>query len=397
MDSTFFDQYHDRSNTGAYKWEAHKVPGPYYSPVPADEIVPMWIADTDFATAPSVVEAIAKRISHPLFGYTIPSPEYFAAISRWHKNRYGNPDVKARHILNHTSVLAGVGAAIEAFTLPGENILVNQTTYTGFQSTVKNLGRFLVYSPLKKDENGIYRMDFEDMEKKIVSEKITMMIFCSPHNPTGRVWEKEEVESVVNLCAKHGVKLVSDEIWADFVVDPTCHHTPTRSVSDKAKEITISMYAPSKTFNLAGLAGSYSVTYNPLLKDKMSKVVEANHSGAVSILSIAACTGRYQGGSEYVDEMLKYVRKNQELMCDFFNSCAGVSAELPQGTYVLWVDFAGTGEDVGVIRDKLKEVGVITTDGRGYHGKTFLRFNCACPKANCEKAIKAMKKVFSPK
>lgn len=397
MDSTFFDKKIDRSGTMAYKWEAHKTPGPYYSPVPEEDIVPMWIADMDFETAPSVVEAILKRARHPLYGYTLASPEYHNAIINWHATRYHNPDVKKEYILNHTSVLAGVAAAIEAFTLPADNILINQTTYTGFQSTVKNLGRTLVYSPLYLDENNIYRMDFEDMEKKIVANKIPMMIFCSPHNPTGRVWEKWEIEKIVDMCARHNVLLVADEIWADFVMDPNCVHIPTASVSDKAKEITISQYAPSKTFNLAGLQGSYSITYNPYLRDKINKVITANHSSAVSLLTMEALIGAYTGGAEYVDEMVKYVRKNQELMCDYFNSCEGVSVLLPQGTYVLWVNFAGLCEDSGIIRDKLREVGVITTDGRNFHGKTFVRFNCACPRANCEKAIKAMKKIFKEK
>ena len=397
MDRTFFDRNLDRHGTGAYKWEAHKVPGPYHTTVPEEDVVPMWIADMDFATAPSIVERLLARVQHPAYGYTLPSAEYYQAICDWHKTRYGNDAVKRRHILNHTSVLAGVGAAVEAFTLPGENILINQTTYTGFQSTVKNLGRNLVYSPLVKDEKGLWRMNFEEMEKLISANKISLMIFCSPHNPTGRVWEKWEIENVVNLCAKHGVKIVSDEIWADFVVDPECKHIPTQSVSDVAKEIVTANYAPSKTFNLAGLQGSYSVTYNKQMRDKLDKIGSTTHSNAVSLLTLEACIGAYTGGAEYIDEMLKYVRENQKLMVDFFNSCEGIEASLPQGTYVLWVNFEGTGMDVGVVRDKLREVGVITTDGRGYHGKTYLRFNCACPKANCEKAIKAMKKVFTLK
>ena len=397
MDAKFFDKQLDRRNTGAFKWEAHKNPGPYYTPVPEEDVVPMWIADMDFETAPSIVERMMERVKHPAYGYYLPSKEYFDAICNWHATRYGNPMVKREYILNHTSVLAGVGAAVEAFTLPGDNILINQTTYTGFQSTVKNLGRNLVYSPLVKDENGLWRMNFEEMEKLIVANKISLMIFCSPHNPTGRVWEKWEIENVVNLCGKLGVKIVSDEIWADFVVDPDCKHIPTQSVSDLAKEIVTANYAPSKTFNLAGLQGSYSVTYNKQMRDKIDKIGSTTHSNAVSLLTLEACIGAYTGGAEYVDEMLKYVRENQKLMVDYFNTCEGVSVDLPQGTYVLWVNFDGLCEDVGVIRDQLREVGVITTDGRGFHGKTYLRFNCACPRANCEKAIKAMKKVFKSK
>ena len=359
--------------------------------------IPMWVADMNFGTAPAVTDAIIARAQHPTFGYYETRDEYFDGIINWQTNRNGHKGLTKECIGYENGVHGFVTSAVSVLSAPGDYILLHSPVYVGFWSDVEGIGRNSVYSELKRDENGVWRMDYEDMDAKLKAYNIHLAIFCSPHNPTGRVWEKWEIENVVNLCGKLGVKIVSDEIWADFVVDPDCKHIPTQSVSDLAKEIVTANYAPSKTFNLAGLQGSYSVTYNKQMRDKIDKIGSTTHSNAVSLLTLEACIGAYTGGAEYVDEMLKYVRENQKLMVDYFNTCEGVSVDLPQGTYVLWVNFDGLCEDVGVIRDQLREVGVITTDGRGFHGKTYLRFNCACPRANCEKAIKAMKKVFKSK
>ena len=392
-----FDTVWDRWSKDAKKWDMTKQEGSSFcTPVNKGEVIPMWIADMDFATAPSVIEALEERIKHPLFGYFDPSDRYINAIASWQSRRFGTQGIKRENILYHNSVLGGVASAINAFTQPGDYILVNQTTYTGFQDITKRNGRYLAYSNLVEDKDGIFRMDFADMERKIVENNVQMMIFCSPHNPTGRVWEKEEIEGVVNLADKYNIMLLSDEIWADFVMEPGKKHIPTQSVSDRAKEITMAMYAPSKTFNLAGLLGSYSVIYNKHISNRVEKIAGATHYNGANVLSVAACYGAYEGGEQWLEELLVYVRRNQEYMYNFFtNQCKGVKTFLPQGTYLLWVDVEDCGMSVDEVISKLTQVGVIVNDGRTFQGKTHLRFNLACPMSMVVQACERMENVFN--
>lgn len=394
-----FDKVFDRWGTNAIKWDKTKDPTtPFYTECQEEEIVPMWIADMDFATAPSVVAAMEERIAHPIFGYGQLPDRYINAIADWQEKRFGTKGVKREHILYQNSVLGGVASVVEGYTQPGDYILTTQSTYTGFQATVKNLGRYFCYSELKKDEKGIFRMDFVDMEQQIIENKVSMMIFCSPHNPTGRVWEKSEIEAVVRLCEKHEVLLLSDEIWADFVMEPGKKHTPTQAISEGAKKITFAIYAPSKTFNLAGLIGAYSLCYNPKINDKVNKVAVATHYNNPNILSVAACYGAYEGGAQWVDELVEYIRKNQEYMHKFFvENCKGVKTDLPEGTYLLWVDIEETGMSVDEALTKLKSVGVVVNDGRTFRGASHLRFNLACPHSLVVKACEKMKAVFEQK
>lgn len=379
-----FDKQWDRIGKDAVKWDMPaKEAG-------TNDIIPMWVADMDFATAPSVAEALKERVEHPLYGYFRPTDRYYNAIINWHKNRFGNDTVKAEYIAYQNSVLGGVASCLFAFSQPGDQILCNATTYTGFTNTVKNAGRFLCLSELKEDDKGNYTLDFEDMEKKIVENKIPVYIFCSPHNPTGRMWNKDEIEKVVEMCDRLGVVLLSDEIWADFNCSGK-KHIPTVSVSERAKEITVAMYAPSKTFNLAGLVGAYSVVYNQFLRNKMEKVASMSHYNMLNVLSITALIGAYEGGAEWVDEMNKYIRANQEYVYDYVTkNFKGVKTFLPEGTYLMWLDCSGCEIGIQEVLDRMKACGVIVNDGRTFNGKTHVRLNLACPKANCEEGMKRL-------
>lgn len=391
-----FDKVWDRWDTNAIKWDKTKdASTDFYTQCDKEDVVPMWIADMDFATAPSVTAALEERIAHPIFGYCQLPDRYIAAIASWQKQRFDTDNIKRENILYQNSVLGGVASAVVAYTQPGDYILTLESTYTGFQTTVKNLGRYFCYSQLFKDAGGIFRMDFADMEKQIIDNKVSMMIFCSPHNPTGRVWDKPEIQEIVRLCIKHEVVLISDEIWSDFVVEPGKKHIPTQSISDTARQITFAIYAPSKTFNLAGLIGAYSVCYNKKMQEKIEKVAVATHYNNANVLSITACCGAYEGGGEWVDQLLLYIRKNQEYLHNFFTQqCKGVSAFLPQGTYLMWIDIEKTGMKVEEVLDKLKAVGILVNDGRAFRGKSHLRFNLACPHSQVAKACEKMKKVF---
>ena len=256
------------------------------------DVIPMWIADMNFPTIPTVPAAIIERAKHPVYGYFFPSDAYFNAIFRWQEQRHGVTGLTRENIGYENGVLGGVVSALNVFCSKGGNVLLHSPTYTGFTGALGNNGYNMILSPLVKDENGVWRMDFEDMERRIVENHIHAAVFCSPHNPTGRVWERWEVERFTELCAKHDVFIVSDEIWSD-IVRPGVVHTPTQSVSEDAKNRTLALYAPSKTFNLAGLVGSYHIAYSPWIRDRMEKECSLSHYDSMNVLSMHALIAAY--------------------------------------------------------------------------------------------------------
>ncbi len=392
-----FDSIIPRVGKDALKWDAPRDPkSPLHSA--AQSLLPMWIADMDFATPDCVLDAVRARMEHPILGYFDVPERYYTAIDNWHKTRYGSTTTLTKQEVSYqNSVLGGIASVLHATTQPGEKILVHAATYVGFQHTIRGAGRTLCTSELLIDEQGIYRMDFADMEAKIQSEKISTMIFCSPHNPSGRVWERWEIEAVVALCDKYEVVLISDEIWADFITDPARAHIPTQSVSARAKEITAAFYAPSKTFNIAGLVGAYSVIYNRQLAQKTARAATASHYNCPNILSCYALIGGYEHGAEWVDALNAYVRANQEYVVDYLTThFKGVHARVPQGTYLLWVDVSECGQSFEEIFAKLRTAGVLPNNGRDFFGKAHLRFNLACPRSICEEAMARLHSVFEP-
>lgn len=249
--------------------------------------IPMWVADMNFPTVPTVPEAIIKRAQHPAYGYYRPREEYYDSIIRWQAERNGVVGLYPEHIGYENGVLGGVVSALNVLTAPGDPVLLNSPAYIGFTHSLEDNGRRIVLSPLKQDDQGIWRMDLEDMEHRIKKEHIHTAIFCSPHNPSGRVWERREIEQVMELFRKYNVYVISDEIWSDLTLDGH-RHTPTQSVSEDAKMRTVAIYAPSKTFNLAGLIGSYRIVYNPWLSDRITAEASRNHYNSMNVLSMHA-------------------------------------------------------------------------------------------------------------
>ena len=266
----------DRRGKDAIALDLVGAPGsPYPAPREGFDVIPMWVADMNFPVVPTVQEAMIARAGQPTFGYFSPREEYTQAIIDWQKNHNG-AEVKPENLGYENGVLGGVATALAVLASRGDNILVHAPTYVGFTGTLTNNGYHIVHSQLVKDEQGTWRMDFEDMEKKILENRIRTAIFCSPHNPTGRVWEKWEVEKAMELYRRHDVFVISDEIWSDIILTGY-RHTPTQSVSEDAKQRTVALYAPSKTFNLAGLVGSYHIIYNKWLKDRYDKESSLGH------------------------------------------------------------------------------------------------------------------------
>lgn len=359
--------------------------------------IPMWIADMNFATVPSIQEEIIKRVNHPTYGYYITPPEYYDAIINWHKVRNGIEDMKPEYIGYENGVLGCVASAIQAFTVPGETIFLHSPAYIGFQGTVRKNGRNMVFSELVKDEQGIWRMDYEDMDKKIKENQIHFAIFCNPHNPTGRSWDKEEIEQAMQVFKKNQCVVVSDEIWSD-ILSPETKHIPTYSVSEDAKERTISVYAPSKTFNLAGLIGSYHVIHNPYLRDRVVKQSELSRYNMMNVLSMHALMGAYsQDGMDWVDELNTVIRGNIDYTCDFINqNLEDVSVTKPDATYMLLLDCTEwckkNGKSVEELRRKGIEVGVIWQSGEEFVCPNSIRMNLALPHSLVVEAMDRLKK-----
>lgn len=361
------------------------------------DIIPMWIADMNFETAPSIPEAIIERTKHPLYGYFAPRKEYFEAIINWHKKYKHVDDIKEEYIGYENGVLGGLISAMNVICSKGDNVLLHSPTYIGFTRSLENNGYNIIHSPLFLDENNIYRMDYEDMEKKIVENNIHAAIFCSPHNPTGRVWKKEEVEKAMEIYKKHNVYVISDEIWSDIIVGEN-PHVATQSVSEDAKQRTIALYAPSKTFNLAGLIGSYHIIYNDWLRDRVLKESSLSHYNEMNVLSMYGLIGAYsETGDQWVQEMLEVIKGNLEYATKFIDeNFEGVKYSKPQGTYMLFIDCTEYCKKNNISIEEIEkagwDVGVAWQDGRMFHGPYHIRLNLALPLSRVKEAFDRMKK-----
>ena len=388
----------DRRGKDAVAVDAVGAPGSSY-PAPREgfDVIPMWVADMNFPVVPTVQQAMIARAEHPAFGYFDPPAEYYDSIIRWQESHNGVTGLKPEHIGYENGVLGGVISALNVLCSKGDNVLLHSPTYIGFTHCLTDNGYHIVHSPLTKDEQGVWRMDFADMEKKIVENHIHACIMCSPHNPTGRVWERWELEKAMELFKKHDVYVVSDEIWSDLILGEN-KHIPTQMISEDARNRTIAMYAPSKTFNLAGLIGSYHIIYNSWLRDRVDKESSLSHYNEMNVLSMYALIGAYQPeGYEWVDELRQVLTENVEFACDYIKEHFDeVEVSKPQGTYMLFLDCEKWCKAHGKNMDELEraglEVGVMWQDGRPFHGEYGIRMNLALPLSRVKEAFERLDK-----
>ena len=356
------------------------------------DAIPMWVADMNFPACPAIPRAIMERTRHPAYGYFDPSPAYYDAILRWQTRRNGVTGLTQDCIGYENGVLGGVISALNVFCSRGDKVLVHSPTYVGFTHSLENNGYEIVHSPLKRDGAGVWRMDLTDMEEHLREQNIHAAILCSPHNPTGRVWERSELEAAMSLFEKYGVNVVSDEIWSDLTL-PGYRHIPTQSVSEDAKHRTVALYAPSKTFNLAGLVGSYHIIYNKTLRDRVEKESSLSHYNNMNVLSMHALTGAYsEEGEAWLDQLRQVLGGNVDFACDTIaKRFPGVELAKPQGTYMLFLDCskwcADHGRDIGWLQRAGAGVGVMWQDGRPFHGPCHIRVNLALPRARLEEAF----------
>lgn len=374
-----------------------KIPFAGVRPDEGFDVIPMWVADMSFPCAPSVMNAIYKRMEMPNFGYFELPKEYFDCIIDWQSRRNGVEGLRPEHIGYENGVLGGVSSAVQAFSAPGDKILVHSPTYVGFTHTMDDTGRVIIHSELKRDENGIWRMDYEDMDRKLKENNIHLAIFCSPHNPCGRVWERWEIERAMEVYAANDCVVISDEIWSDIIM-PGHRHISTQSVSEDARNRVIAFYAPSKTFSLAGLVGSYHIIYNKYLRDRVVRQSAMTHYNDLNVLSVRALTGAFcREGEEWAEEMISVIDENIGYACKFISeNFPGVSFMRPQGTYMLFLDCGEFCRAKGITITELQHrgirCGVIWQNGEAFIYPNSIRMNLALPKSRLIEAMDRLKK-----
>ena len=352
------------------------------------DVIPMWVADMNFPTAPSVITALEERIRHPLFGYFSPTEEYFSSIIRWQETRHGVTGLTRDCIGYENGVLGGLVSALNTFCSRGDKVLLHSPTYIGFTSTLQNNGFQIVHSPLRQDDDGVWRMDYEDMEQKLREEEIRAVVFCSPHNPCGRVWSREELECAFAL-------FVSDEIWSDILLSGS-RHIPSQMISSDAAQRTVALYAPSKTFNLAGLIGSYHIIYNEKLRSRVRKEASLCHYNDMNVLSMHALIGAYRPeGAQWVDELCSVLTGNVRYGVEYIRAhFRGVSVFEPEGTYMLLLNCEQWCREHGRTLQELEKaawrVGVAFQDGAMFNAPWSVRVNLALPLCKVREAMERL-------
>ena len=360
------------------------------------DAIPMWVADMNFPTCPAVTEAMISRVRHPAFGYFNPSDEYYRSIIAWQEKRNGVPGLTPECIGYENGVLGGVASALAAVCPRGGSVLVHTPAYVGFLGLLANNGYHLVKSPLYLDEQNVWRMDYEDMEKSIAEKDIHAAIVCSPHNPSGRVWEKEELEKAYRIFKKYDVTVISDEIWSDLILDGYSH-IPSQSISEDARKRTVALYAPSKTFNLAGLVGSYHIIYDKRLRDQVRREASLSYYNHINVLSMHALIGAYsEEGARWVDELTAVLTENVRYAVEFIRKhFPGVNVAVPQGTYMLFIDCRewclSHEMTLPMLEDQMWRVGVACQDGAAFGGEYCVRMNLALPKARVREALQRLR------
>ena len=389
---TFFDTYLERRGTRSSKWDGCNAK---FGVDPSVELLPMWIADMDFRSPTEVVEALAQRVQTQAFGYTTVPDSFYDAILSWVERRY-HWKIQKEWIVFTPGVVPAFNVAYQAFTQPGDGIIVPSPSYYPFFDGVRNNGRKVVACPLV-EADGYWTLDFDLLERQVKDPDNKVLILSNPHNPTGRCWTAQELERLGTLCAENGVILLSDEIHADLIMEGGCH-TCVGTLSQRIVDNTIFHFAPSKTFNLAGLQTAYTVIPNPELRQRFTAAITANRVINMNWFGQVALETAYNRCEGYVDALCRYVSANMDYMADYLKeNLPMLNMRRSEGTYMVWVDFRGTGmttEEIErfIIHDAHIAVDLGTWFGAG--GAGFLRFNLACPRMLVERAMEQLTQAF---
>ncbi|MCG3702901.1 PatB family C-S lyase [Aliarcobacter butzleri] len=383
-----FDEETNRKNTNCAKYDGLKKYFGY------EDLNPLWVADMDFKTPSFINDAIIKAASNSLYGYSVDTPELYASIINWQKNEH-DWEIEQKDIFMINGVVPAYSACIEAFSEIGDEVIVQTPIYPPLFKCVTANERKLVINELKKDENGYYTMNLEDLEKKITS-KTKILALCSPHNPVGRVWSKEELEKLANICIKHNITIVSDEIHSDITFKK---FTPLASISKEIANQTITLNSAGKTFNIAGLNCAYAISKNAEILEKFKKVAIKREINSINFFGYVSTRVAYENGSAFVKELKAYLMNNIIFTKEFFEkNSLNIDFFIPEATYLLWLDFSKTGlshlEIKNILLTKSK---IALNDGVsfGSNGNKYFRLNTALSKKALNIALNQFVKNFS--
>ena len=382
-----FDEIIKRENTASVKYDLKK------EIFNTENIIPMWVADMDFKTPDFIVDAIKERANHPIFGYSFRPKSYSESIVNWLKRRH-QWEIETDWISFSPGIVPAINMAVLAYTKPGDQIIVQPPVYFPFFSAIKNNDRIQVENPLKLVNNR-YEMDFVDLENKLADAK--MLILSNPHNPGGSVWRKDELQRLGELCLKHKVLVLADEIHSDLVFKKF-KYIPLASISEKIANNTVTFIAPSKTFNMAGLATSSVIASNNDLKEKYDKMLDTIHVGMGNVFGTVASEAAYNNGDEWLDQLMEYLSSNLDYLDTYLkNNIPQIKMIRPEGTYLVWLDCSGLELKGKDLKDfMIEDAGIGLNDGRmfGTGGDGFMRINVACPKQILETALEQIQEAI---
>lgn len=376
-----FDEIVDRRNTGSEKWDGGNVEG----------VLPMWVADMDFRTAPCVIEALRSRVGHGVFGYEHVPDSYYDALVGWFNRRHGWL-MKREWVIYTSGVVPAVSAIIKAMTSPGDKVLVQTPVYNCFFSSIRNNGCLLEDNRLVYAD-GTYTIDFEDFERKAADPSVKVFLLCNPHNPAGRVWTSDELRRMGDICLKHNVFVISDEIHCDLVM-PGYKYTPFASLSEEFLMNSATCTAPTKTFNIAGLQIANITAADDSVRRRIDKAININEVCDVGVFGVTALTAAYTGGEEWLDQLICYIKGNYDSLRDFLASnIPQIQAVRLEGTYLVWLDCSVLGKSSETITGELlsqKKLWLNSAGMYGEHERSFVRMNIACPRSVMLKGLQLL-------
>ncbi len=375
-----FDEITDRRNTNSLKWSV------------GENELPMWVADMDFKTAPSVTEALTKRAAHGIFGYAVIPDEWYEAYMSWWKNRYSFK-IEKDWLIFATGVVPAISSIVRKLTTPAENVLILTPVYNIFFNSILNNGRNVFECPLSY-KNKEYGIDFEDLEKKLSDPQTTMMILCNPHNPIGKIWDKKTLKKIGDLCFEHHVTVVSDEIHCDLT-ETGKSYIPFASVSEKCRMNSITCVAPTKSFNIAGLQTAAVIVPNEVLRHKVWRGLNTDEVAEPNCFAVSAAIAAYKEGGEWLDALRKYIDENRKFVSAFLGmNLPQIMLIQSEATYLLWLDCSLLDGDSDQLQKFIRETtGLYLSTGKiyGIGGEHFLRLNIACPRSRLADGLNRLK------
>lgn len=366
-----FDKTIDRRATNSYKWDSAP-----------EGVLPMWVADMDFRTAPAIIDALQKRVAHGIFGYTRVPDAYYDAVTSWFSRRHGW-DIDREWIIYTSGVVPAVSAVIKALTVPGDKVIVQTPVYNCFFSSIRNNGCEIVSNPLRRAAD-TYEMDFDALERCAADPRAKVMLLCNPHNPAGRVWTPDELTRLGNICLRNGVTVVADEIHCELVYQGF-KYTPFASLSDAFLHRSVTCVSPSKAFNIAGLQIANIVAFDNDLRSRIDKAININEVCDVNPFGVAATIAAYNEGEEWLNQLVDYLHGNYEAMAEF---CRRELPEFPitrlEGTYLVWMDCSSLGMSSDALEHALLDDARLWLNAGtmyGAEGEGYMRWNIACPRS----------------